>query len=199
MKCSKCDFETESPIGFKQHMSKSHGGYFQKDLTDAGITPTRSDVARSLDSGRTSIGDVLKDAPDGETTDETKQSGRGRPRGTQSKAARAEAEQQAEFDRLRPLLVSKWKRRLRIPYSLWARLAGDPQVALSEKEVEEGAELHVEFVQAMGWVHAGKVEAVVDLAMWHGATILGRSEIGQNLIKTFTMPEAEPEEKDKPN
>jgi hypothetical protein len=185
MKCPQCEFTTDSDKGFKSHMSKSHGGYYQKDLTEAGITANRSDIARSLDSGRKSIGDTLADAPEGETENDK---GKGARAPRQSKANRAEAEQQAEFERLRPLLLRKWERRLRIPYGMWARLSGDPNVALSSEELKEGAEMHVDFVQAMGWLRAGKVEAVVDLAMWHGATILSRSKLGQQLIASFDAP-----------
>lgn len=192
MKCPSCTFETESEQGFKQHMSKTHGGYSLDQLRGAGITPTRADTARALDSGRTSIADTVAGAPESETADEFKSK---TTRGS-SKASRAEAQQIAEFERLRPLLISKWKRRLRIPYSLWARLANDPEIALSETEATEGAEMHVELMQAMGWLRAGKIEAVADLILWHGGTILGRSELGKQLIQGFNAP---PQPTEKPN
>lgn len=196
MKCPKCEFQSDSEIGIKRHLTTDHGGYYIQDLKDAGIEPTNRDIARALDNGRKSISETREGAPDNETAEETSGSRRGPRQKRQSATERAEAEQAAEFDRLRPLLIRKWKRRLRIPYSLWARLSGDSSVALSDDELNEGAEMHVDFVQAMGWLRAGKIEAVIDITMWHGGTILARSDLGKNLIRSFMEPQQVTDEKE---
>lgn len=194
MKCPKCETELDTEGGLKRHMTTAHGGYYVQDLRDAGIEPTNRDIARALDSGRKSISETREGAPENETADEPQGSRRGPRQKRQSASERAEAEAAAEFDRLRPLLIRKWKRRLRIPYSLWARLSGDNSVALSDEELNEGAEMHVDFVQAMGWLRAGKIEAVIDITMWHGGTILARSDLGKNLIRSFMESEAKQKE-----
>jgi len=191
----QCQIDCDGPTGLKQHMSKTHGGYYIKDLKAAGIEPSNKDIARALDNGRKSIAETREGAPDVDTGEEPKGT-RGLRQKRQSATERAEAEAAAEFDRLRPLLLRKWKRRLRIPYSLWARLSGDNSIALSDDELNEGAEMHVDFVQAMGWLRAGKIEAIIDIGMWHGGTILARSDLGKNLIKSFMEPAKEPEEEE---
>jgi len=194
--CTKCGKVCVSENGLKKHYTMSHGGYSQEELFEYGITPSRRDIARNLDAGHSSIDDAVNAAPDTEGASRPE-----RERGTRtrrsSKEEREQAAESAEFERLRPQLVKRWKRRLRVPYSLWARLANDPQVALTDDEAEEGAEMHVDFCQAMGWLRAGKIEAVIDLTMWHGATILARSNLGQSLMGMFEPKE--PEDVPKPN
>src|SRR5215813_10456669 len=181
--CELCSWNTESPQGWKNHMSKSHGGFTREQLKNAGIEESHHDRIKFM-SGHKSAQEVRAAAP------ATEAEAAGSPASPQSaiqrvkRQSKEEQERQAladEFERLRPMLINKWKRRLRIPYSLWARLANDPKVALDEKDAQEGAELHVELMQAMGWIHAGKIEAIADLFLWHGATILSRSELGQHL------------------
>lgn len=190
-KCPKenCGIELDTEGGLKRHMTRIHGPYSAQDLRDAGIAPTRNDVARTLDSGHSSIDSVVASAPDTETSDKDKKPGR------ESKESKIKAAEIAEFDRLRPQLIKRWKRRLRIPFSMWARLADDPEIALSEDELNEGAEMHVDFCQAMGWLRAGKIEAVMDMTFWWGATALSRSQAGKELLQNFGNPTIQKESK----
>lgn len=182
--CAKCGVEMATEGGLKRHHTRVHGPYSADDLRASGIETTGKDIARSIDGNQT-IEDVILKSPDTESSAKDK---------TQNKReAKERAEEIAEFRRLRPQLVDRWKRRLRIPYSLWATLAHDPQIALTEKECQDGAELHVDFCEAMGWLKAGKIEAIIDLGLWHSATALSRSDLGKALIASFqTKP---PEEK----
>lgn len=174
--CPQCQIELDTEPGLKRHMTRKHKSYSQDDLRSAGVTtPQGKDIARSLD-GHTGIDSVIADAPDSETK-------------TSEKKKRDNKEYQSaldEFRRARPLLLKRWERRLRIPYSLWAALANDPKIRLADKEAEDGAALHVDFCEAMGWFKAGKIEAIADLVLWHGATALSRSDIGQTLISKFS-------------
>lgn len=166
-------------------MTRRHGGYTVEDLRSNGITPNNRDIARSLDSGHTGIDSVIAGAPDLESDAEPE----GKKRTRQPKQTTEEKQKASdleEFQRLRPQLTERWKRRLRIPYSLWARLANDPQIALSERELDEGAIMHVDFCEAMGWLKAGKIEAIIDLSLWHGATALSRSDLGKQLLRSFS-------------
>lgn len=198
-KCPLCPWESETERGWRTHMSRTHTGYNREQLQAAGIEENVGDRLKFM-SGFKSMEDVRAAAPDTEGADAGR-AGAGpiakRPR--LSKDEQEKLAMQAEFDRLRPLLVKKWARRLRTPYSLWARLANDPKISLTDEEAEEGAEMHVELMQAMGWMHAGKIEAWADLFMWHGATILGRSDLGAQLLASFTAPQPEEPEKKRPN
>lgn len=181
-------------------MGGQHGGYTRDDLSRAGIEENAGDRIRMM-SGYKNMEEVRAAAPEteGEGVTPGASGQRGGPAIRRPRLSKSEQEKQAaqeEFDRLRPLLVKKWERRLRIPYSLWARLAADPKVALSDKEATEGAELHVELMQAFGWIHAGKIEAIADLVLWHGATVLGRSELGLHLLEQLGPQQ---QEQEKPN
>jgi hypothetical protein len=186
--CTKCDpsidFDTEG--GLKRHLTRKHGGYYVEDLRSAGVSVNQRDIARSLDSGNTSIDSVIASAPDTESSGKVDGAQTNQKR--TSKEAREKLQELEEFRRLRPQLIDRWKRRLRIPYSMWARLANDPEIMLPEKELEEGATLHVDFCEAMGWLKAGKIEAMVDLTLWHGGTILSRSQFGKSLIASINPP-----------
>lgn len=180
--CPRCDIPFDLESGLKRHMTRKHGGYTQEEMTTAGVEPSGKDIARSLD-GHESIASVVEEAPETE----------GAQKKDKAKARREEKQlekDREDFLRARPQMVARWKRRLRVPYSLWARLADDPGIKLSEEELQEGAELHVDFCEAMGWFKAGKIEAIVDLSMWHGATALSRSELGRNLMRQFSDPPA---------
>lgn len=179
--CAKCGIPMDTEGGLKRHLTTKHGGYTQQDLRDTGIEPTQRDIARSLDGGNMSIDDVIANAPENES--DAKQN---KPGKRQNKEIKSQMQDLEDFRRLRPQLVERWKRRLRVPYSMWARLANDPEIALSDKEVTEGAEMHVDFCEAMGWLKAGKVEAIVDIIFWHGATGLSRSQLGKQLLAQFS-------------
>lgn len=205
--CRYCEqlgqkYRITTPIGWKQHMSSVHRGYTQEEAREVGVEHAPGDVIKGM-SGFRSLEEVRAAAPDTEGASDPRGQGQGastqvrRPR--LSKDDQAKLELQNEFDRLRPMLVGKWERRLRIPYSLWARLANDPKISLTDKEATEGAEMHVELMQAMGWLRAGKVEAIADLVLWHGATILGRSDLGAQLLASISGPQPEQEEKKRPN
>ena len=194
LKCPHCAFSTEKDTGWRQHMSKSHTGYTREELQAAGLEENAGDRIRYL-SGFRSLEEVRAAAPDQEGEAGTSgQSPSSRTRNVArvprlSKEEQEKAQQQAEFERLRPMLVKKWERRLKMLYGTWARLAGDKSIALEGAEANEGAEQHVELMIAFGWVHAGKIEAIADVCMWHGAAILSRSELGQQLINSFKLPE----------
>jgi hypothetical protein len=191
--CKRCNIELDTEGGFKRHMTRIHGKYSQEDLRDAGIEPTQRDIARTLDSGNTSINDVIAGAPELES--DAGSSTRGQNVRTGTRGSTREDKQRAsdltEFDSLRPQMVKRWKRRLKVPYSLWARLANDPSIALTEDELTEGAEMHIDLFRALGWLKAGKIEAIADTLMWHGATALSRSDLGQQLLNSFRAPEDE--------
>lgn len=205
--CRYCDqtgqkYAISTASGWKSHFSRWHGGFTRDEAREAGVEAAPGDVIKSM-SGFRSLEEVRAAAPDTEGAGDPRGQGQGastqarRPRLSKDEAAKLEL--QNEFDRLRPMLVGKWERRLRIPYSLWARLANDPKISLTDKEATEGAEMHVELMQAMGWLRAGKVEAIADLVLWHGATILGRSDLGAQLLASMSGPQPETEEKKRPN
>jgi hypothetical protein len=191
LKCIVCDFTNDSEIGLKRHYTVKHGGYDDEQLRQSGVSQD-NDVARTLDSGRSSIDDVRSQAPEGESAEPVK--GTAKTSSAKSKKS-GDSEERKRFLELRPLLVSKWKRRLRIPYGVFAKLLGDPEIALTEQDAEDGANLHVDLMDAMGWYQAGKLEAVADVCVWHGATILSRSKIGKQL---FAEAEAIEEETETP-
>lgn len=191
-------FETESEKGWRMQMGTRHGGYTKQQRETAGLEENAGDRIRYL-SGFRSLEEVRAAAPETEG-----EGNAGTPAGRAgsvqrqrvprlSKEEQEKAAQQAEFDRLRPMLVKKWERRLRMLYGTWARIANDPKIALDDRESNEGAEMHVEMMMAFGWIHAGKIEAVADLLMWHGACILSRSDLGQQLMGAF---QPQPEDKD---
>lgn len=190
-------FQTESEQGWRTTMSRRHGGYHANELQQAGLTENAGDRIRYL-SGFRSLEEVRAAAPETEG-----EGGPGSPSGQRttvrtrtprlSKEEQEKLAQQAEFERLRPMLVKKWERRLRMLYGTWARIAGDPKIALEDREANEGAEQHVELMMAFGWIHAGKIEAIADVCMWHGAAILSRSDLGQQLMNSFSP---QPEDKE---
>jgi len=171
-----------------------HGGYYAQDLRNSGVTVTDRDIARSLDGGHTNIDGVVDSAPETETDADSERTSGGIRGGTRrsSKDEKIRAAELQEFERLRPQLVKRWKRRIRIPFSLWARLANDPAIALSDDEVEEGAEMHVDLCLAMGWLKAGKIEAIMDTIMWWGASGLSRSQAGKDLLGIFNPQRPNP-------
>jgi hypothetical protein len=174
--CPRCSIPLDTEGGLKRHMTRKHGGYNSDEIVSAGGEPSGKDIARSID-GHVSIDSVVADAPESETIKKDK--------AAEKREQKKSEKEREEFLRLRPQLVNRWKRRLRIPYSLWARLTDDQDIKLSEQELTEGAELHVDFCDAMGWFRAGKIEAIMDLGMWHGATILSRSKTGKSLLNSF--------------
>lgn len=189
-----CDFETESEQGWKSHRSKSHKeGYSKADLQAAGIEESAHDRIKFM-SGFRSLEEVQAAAPatEGEAgaSQQTGKTGSVK-RFRLSQEEKDKAAQAAEFERLKPVLLKKWNRRLRMIYGVWARLAEDPKIKLTDDEADEGSEMHVELMQAFGWIHAGKIEAVVDLLMWHGGAILARSELGSQLLAQFQQPSKE--------
>lgn len=191
--CPHCAFKTEKETGWRQHLSKSHQGYTREELQTAGLEENAGDRIRYL-SGFRNLEEVRAAAPETEGASEQRATHRQQRQPRLSKEEQEKLAQQAEFERLRPMLVKKWERRLRMLYGTWARLAGDPKIALEGQEATEGAEQHVELMMAFGWIHAGKIEAIADVCMWHGAAILSRSELGQSLINSFKAgPEGEPE------
>jgi hypothetical protein len=190
--CPHCSFVTDKPPGWRKHMSGSHKGYSREELQKAGLEENAGDRIRYL-SGFKNMAEVGAAAPESEgqtTQPPTTRIGPRTPR--LSKEEQEKAAQQAEFERLRPMLVKKWERRLRMLYGTWSRLAGDKKIALEDKEATEGAEQHVELMMAFGWMHAGKIEAIADVCMWHGAAILSRSDLGQQLMNSFNPPVEEP-------
>jgi hypothetical protein len=191
LKCPHCGDTARigTDKGWRRHMSSQHGGYTKEQLQTAGIEENAGDRIRYLSAGFQSLTEVRNAAPESEgEASATAQRGSGpvsarRPR--LSKEEQQKASEQAEFDRLKPVLLAKWRRRLRIVYGTWARLAEDEKIRLTDDEADEGSEMHVELMQAFGWIRAGKIEAVVDLCMWHGAMILSRSDAGQALLNSF--------------
>lgn len=205
--CRYCDqtaqkYRITTPQGWRQHMSSYHKGYTSEEAREVGVEHAPGDVIKGM-SGFRSLEEVRAAAPETEGDGASgQQSGRNRTAPAirrLSKEDQAKAAQEEEFARLRPLLVKKWERRLRTPYSVVARMTGDPKIQLTDEEATEGAEMHVEFMQAMGWLHAGKIEAVADLVMWHGAMILSRSTWGEELLAGFSAPKPEEPEKKRPN
>lgn len=191
-------FETDKQSGWRKMMGTRHGGYTREQLQTSGLEENAGDRIRYL-SGFRSLEEVRAAAPEteGEGTNPSGQGSRSTQRVARtprlSKEEQEKLAQQAEFDRLRPMLVKKWERRLRMLYGTWSRIAGDPKIALEDREASEGAEQHVELMMAFGWIHAGKIEAIADVCMWHGAAILSRSDLGQQLINSFN-PQAEDKE-----
>jgi hypothetical protein len=188
--CPGCGYENQTERGWRVHMSRSHGGYSKEDLEKAGIEQSAHDRIKFM-SGFRSLEEVQAAAP---ATEGEGQAASGQPAARGGRIARTprlskeeqeKAAELAEFERLKPVLLKKWQRRLRMVYGVWARLAEDPKIKLSDDEAEEGSEMHVELMQAFGWIHAGKIEAVVDLLMWHGGMVLSRSALGEQLLAQF--------------
>jgi hypothetical protein len=187
--CPTCKYEAETPRGWRYHMGASHGGYTREQLQTAGIEESAHDRIKFM-SGFRSSEEVAAAAPatEGEAAATNAQGRASVPRTRQprlSKEEQEKAQQLAEFERLKPVLINKWKRRLRMVYGVWARMADDPKIKLTDSEADEGSEMHVELMQAFGWIHAGKIEAIADLVMWHGGMILSRSQLGEQLLAQF--------------
>jgi len=170
-------------------MSRTHGGYDREQLKTAGIEESTHDRIKFM-SGFQSLEDVQAAAPatEGESGSASPPV-RARTRSPRlSKEEQEKIQAQAEFERLKPIILSKWRRRLRMFYGVWAKLADDPKINLSDGDVDEGSEMHYELMVAMGWVGVSKIEAWIDLAMWHGAMVLSRSELGTQLLAQFRQP-----------
>ena len=191
-KAAGVDARISTPSGWKRHFSLRHNGFTKAEAEEAGVETAPGEVIKGM-SGFRNLEEVRAAAPETEGAANLSPGASGQRQRTPrlSKEDQDKQALQAEFDRLRPILIKKWERRLRIPYSVWSRLANDPKIQLSDNEATEGAEMHVELMQAMGWLRAGKVEAIADLILWHGATILGRSELGSQLLSQFSMSQPE--------
>lgn len=201
-KCRYCDqtgqkYKISEPKGWIMHMSRFHKGFTREEAREAGVEAAPGDVIKGM-SGFRSLEEVQAAAPEQEGGSGSATGTQGRTVTRSPRLSKEEQEKlalQSEFERLRPLLLRKWERRLRTPYSLAARLANDPKIQLTDEEAADGAEMHVDFMQAMGWLRAGKIEAIADLVMWHGTMILGRSDLGSQLLADWTGDKKQQETK----
>ncbi len=111
----------------------------------------------------------------------------GKPSTLQSKMAlqRMQAEQEAQ---LREALERRWGRRMRMIYSVWARITDDAKMRLSDQEEKDFGQVHADFALAWGIAASNKLEATFDVLTMHGTAVAGRSkwvaEILQGLKKT---------------
>lgn len=126
-------------------------------------------------TGSKSAADLAQKAADGKTST------------LQSKVAlqRMQAEQEAA---IREAIERRWGRRMRMVYSVWARITDDPKMRLSDEEEKDFGQVHADFALAWGIAASNKLEATFDVLTMHGTAIAGRSkwvaEILQGLKKT---------------
>lgn len=179
----KVDLTGFSEGGIKRHFTTAHKGYDEEQLRQAGVVSSNP-VAKTADAGRSSIGEVVASAPETESAQEDKRKKR-EPKQT------PEDKERERMVSMRPVLIAGWKRRLKAPYLIFAKMTGDPGIALSEEEAQIGAEMHADLMIELGWIRAGKMLAIFDVGTWHLATFLTRSTWGKDLLDSFTQPEAE--------
>lgn len=165
MKCSRCDFETESEQGFKAHMSKSHGGFTVEDLKAQGIKPNQRDIARSL-AGNESSKQVTEQAPDSEP----KLGESGEPR--RARKPRGPAIDPAIEAAKENIIRLRCQRIATLPYSLLAGILGEPEIKLSEEETTMLTESYVTIAKAYGWEGTSKLLLWGDVMICQTAIIM---------------------------
>jgi hypothetical protein len=165
MQCPKCSFQTESEIGFKAHMSKSHGGYDLETLKGVGIKPSRGDIARNL-AGNTSAAEVTSQAPDKEPSVGDSGPTTRRTRKSKEVADPAVEAAKEQIVRLRCQRIAS------LPYTLLAKIVGDEAVKLDEQEEIMLTESYVTLAKAYGWEGTSKLLLWGDVLICQAAIVM---------------------------
>ncbi len=145
------------------------------DVNHEHFKQSARDRAADTVTGSKSAADLAQKAADG------------KPSTLQSKLAlqRMQAEQEVA---LREAVERRWGRRIRMIYSVWAKVTDDPKIRLSEEEEKDFGQVHADFALAWGIAASNKLEATFDVLTIHGTVIAGRSkwvaEILQGMKKT---------------
>jgi hypothetical protein len=93
---------------------------------------------------------------------------------------------QAEKDKeIREGQERRWGRRMRLIYSVWAKIADDPKIKLSEDEEKDFGQVHADFAMAWGIAASTKIEATADLAIIHFTVIASRSKWMTELLENL--------------
>lgn len=155
--CPHCSYAPASIQGWKSHMSRSHGGWNLKQLEESGGEPTARDRARAL-SGYQSLAEVKAAAPELEGTPApTSAIASRKPRITREEAEKAERVRLAR-ERIGGVICDK---AARSPYRLWAALAGDPSLKLSDEEALEMKQAYEQLAEGLG----------ADFTLWYFALL----------------------------
>jgi len=143
-KCPKCDKDFATEGSLKVHLSNMHGGYSVDDLKQAGIKPTRRDIARNL-AGNESAKDVTSNAPESEGP----AGGASEPQRRTRKSKQAvDPDVEAAKDRI---LRARCERVASLPYSLLASLTGEEDIRLDATERADITEAYVTLSKSYGW------------------------------------------------
>jgi hypothetical protein len=122
-----------------------HGGYSVDDLKQAGIKPTRRDIARNL-AGNESAKDVTSNAPDNEGS----VGGTNEPAARRTRRSKLATDPAVEEAKER-ILRARCERVASLPYSLLASLTGEEDIRLSETERADITEAYVTLSKSYGW------------------------------------------------
>jgi hypothetical protein len=102
---------------------------------------------------------------------------------------------QAEKDKeIREIQERRWGRRMRLIYSVWAKIADDPKIKLSDDEEKDFGQIHADFAMAWGITASTKIEASADLAIIHFTVIASRSKWMTELLESLRGKEDEDDE-----
>lgn len=177
----------DSPLGWKMHMSKTHGQYTEEDMKEVGVTPSARDIARNL-AGNTSAREVAEKAPDSEPTIGEAD---GKPQGVRRRRTQAPAvdpEVEAAKERI---IRARCQRIATLPYSLLAGLVGDDRVRLSDLEARELTEAYVTLSKAYGWEGTSKLLLWGDVMICHAA-IIGQKDRKEAILGKFSSEPEQP-------
>jgi hypothetical protein len=185
-KCPKCGKDFSSDNALKQHMSNIHKGFTVSDLKQAGVKPTKRDIAREL-AGNQSSAEVTSAAPESEPKlgEDT-----ATPRRTRrSKQAVDPAVEQAK----ERILRARCERAASLPYSLLASITGEPDVRLDDTEKADLTEAYLTLSKAYGWEGTGKLILWTDVLICQVA-IIAKPDRKAALTRAIgIVPNAEPE------
>lgn len=102
---------------------------------------------------------------------------------------------QAEKDKeIREGQERRWGRRMRLVYSVWAKIADDPKIKLSDDEEKDFGQVHADFAMAWGIAASTKIEASADLVIIHFTMIASRSKWMTELLENLRGKDDEGEE-----
>ncbi len=181
--CPICGIECNGPKGWKQHMSKTHGGYTEDQTRASGLTGSSSHL-KSM-SGFSTLEDAKAAAPstESEGSQGPTQANKKSPR--TPKLSQEEAKTQALrqlFEQNKPIHIRRWERKLRIESQIGVMMGGTPW---TEEELREGAEMHFELCVIMEWFTYSKYEIIIDVAFFHLKQFVNHIPALQAMVLAF--------------
>lgn len=172
-------------------MSKSHGGYTEEQSRGAGLTGS-SEHLKSM-AGYSSIADARAAAP---TTEESTEGGKNSKRTPGPRPQRMTADEaktamlRTMFEQNKPIHLRRWERKIRMLHRLHEMIGATP---ISEKEIQEGAELHYELCVVMEWFTYSKYEIIIDISFWWVRTIVEHDPHAQQFLAAWNAEQQNPE------